>query len=98
MITIILWALWSIFCLFVAIVCLLIAISLKEKKKCKRIKLTIDKDQIDPALSNFPVRMDLSTTPEKNNIDADVSAVFDELASGAGRKTIIKKEKKRKGD
>jgi len=51
-----------------------------------RIKLTIDKNDIDSNLSNFPVLVYLSTSSGRNN--DDVSAVFDELQSNANRKKI----------
>jgi hypothetical protein len=52
----------------------------------QRIKLTIDHDQIDSNLSDFPVLVYLSTSSGITN--ADVSAVFDELTSDANRKKI----------
>jgi len=51
-----------------------------------RIKITLDKDQIDATLSNFPVPIYLSTSSGQTN--ADVSFVFDELGSDANRKKI----------
>jgi hypothetical protein len=44
----------------------------------KRIKITIDKDQVDGDLSNFPVPIYLSASSGQNN--DDVSAIFDELS------------------
>lgn len=52
----------------------------------KRVKLTIDQNDIDSALSNFPILVYLSTSSGRNN--DDVSFVFDELQSDANRKKI----------
>lgn len=52
----------------------------------KRIKLTIDKDDIDDALSNFPILAYLSAASGIG--DVDVSCVFDELGSDGNRKKI----------
>lgn len=52
----------------------------------KRIKITLDKDQIDATLSDFPVPIYLSTLSGQTNVD--VSCVFDELTSDANRKKI----------
>lgn len=52
----------------------------------KRIEITLDKDQIDAALSNFPVPIYLSASSGQSS--ADVSAIFDELTSDANRKKI----------
>lgn len=52
----------------------------------KRVKLTIDKDDIDAALSDFPILVYLSANSGRNN--ADVSAIFDELLSDDNRKKI----------
>ena len=52
-----------------------------------RLKLTIDSSKIDTAdLTDFPVMVHLSAASGIG--DADVSAVFDELASDANRKKI----------
>ena len=47
----------------------------------KRIKLTIDKDQVDEALVDFPVLLALSTSSGIG--DVDVSSVFDELGANS---------------
>jgi hypothetical protein len=52
----------------------------------KRIKITVDADQVDAALSNFPVPIYLSAASGIS--DDDVSCVFDELTSDANRKKI----------
>ena len=52
----------------------------------QRIKMTIESDNVDADLSNFPVLVHLSTASGITN--ADVSAVFDELASDANRTRI----------
>jgi hypothetical protein len=52
----------------------------------KRIKLTIDKDQIDGDLENFPVPIYLSASSGQSN--DDVSAIFDELSTVSGTKKI----------
>ena len=52
----------------------------------KRIKITIDKDQIDEDLTNFPVPIYLSTSSGQEN--DDVSAIFDELITVSGTKKI----------
>lgn len=52
----------------------------------KRIKLTLDSNQIDAALSDFPVPVYLSTASGIGDVDA--SCVFDELGSDANRKKI----------
>jgi len=49
----------------------------------KRIKITLDKDQVAASLSNFPVPIYLSASSGQTS--ADVSAVFDELTSDANR-------------
>ena len=46
----------------------------------KRIKLTIDKDQIDSALSNFPVMVYLSAASGIGDVDA--SCVKDDDPGG----------------
>lgn len=51
-----------------------------------RVKLTIDKDDINAALSNFPVMVHLGTSVGRNG--DDVSFIFDELESDANRKKI----------
>jgi len=51
-----------------------------------RIKITIDKDQIDADLTNFPVPISLSQSAGQDNYD--VSYIFDELTSDANRKKI----------
>ena len=51
-----------------------------------RIKITIDKDQIDATLTHFPVLIYLSAASGIG--DVDVSCVFDELTSDANRKKI----------
>jgi len=52
----------------------------------KRIKITLDNNDIDSTLTNFPVLMYLSTSSGRGN--DDVSFVFDELLSDANRKKI----------
>jgi len=52
----------------------------------KRIEITLDKDQVDAALSNFPVLLYLSAASGVG--DVDVSSVFDELTSDGNRKKI----------
>ena len=52
----------------------------------KRIEITLDKDQIDVSLFNFPIMVYLSASSGPNN--NDVSAIFDELTSDANRKKI----------
>ena len=52
----------------------------------QRIQLTIDKDDIDGVLTDFPVLVYLSTSSGISN--ADVSCVFDELTADANRKKI----------
>jgi len=52
----------------------------------KRIKITVESDQVDAALSNFPVPIYLSAASGIS--DDDVSCVFDELTSDANRKKI----------
>lgn len=52
----------------------------------KRIKITIDKDQVDGDLENFPSPIYLSASSGQSN--DDVSAIFDELTSDANRKKI----------
>ena len=52
----------------------------------KRVKITIDYNDIDSNLSNFPVLIHLSTSSGYNN--DDVSFVFDELQNDANRKKI----------
>ena len=52
----------------------------------KRIKITIDNNDVDSALSSFPVLVYLSNSSGRNN--DDVSFVFDELQSDANRKKI----------
>ena len=52
----------------------------------KRVKLTIDQDDIDATLSDFPVLVYLSTSSGRNG--DDVSFVFDELENDANRKKI----------
>jgi hypothetical protein len=52
----------------------------------KRIKLTIDHNDIDAALSDFPILVYISASSGKNN--DDVSFIFDELQSDANRKKI----------
>lgn len=51
-----------------------------------RIKITIDRNDIDAALSNFPVLIYLSASSGHSN--KDVSCVFDELGSDANRRRI----------
>ncbi|MBW2171800.1 MAG: DUF2341 domain-containing protein, partial [Deltaproteobacteria bacterium] len=51
-----------------------------------RIPLTIDHNDIDSNVSDFPLLVYLSTSSGRNN--DDVSAVFDELLSDANRKKI----------
>lgn len=52
----------------------------------QRIELTIDHDDVDADLVNFPALIYLSTS--SGITSADVSAVFDELAADANRKKI----------
>jgi hypothetical protein len=52
----------------------------------KRVKITIDHNDIDSNLSNFPVLIHLSTSSGRNN--DDVSFIFDELQNDANRKKI----------
>ena len=52
----------------------------------KRIKVEIDHNDINDALSNFPVLVYLSNSSGLNN--CDLSCVFDELQSDANRKKI----------
>lgn len=52
----------------------------------KRVKLTIDQNDIDAALSDFPVLVYLSTSSGRG--PDDVSFVFDELVNDANRKKI----------
>ena len=52
----------------------------------RRVKITIDKNDVDSALSNFPVLVYLSNSSGCNN--DDVSFIFDELQSDANRKKI----------
>ncbi|MBA7646152.1 hypothetical protein ES703_53914 [subsurface metagenome] len=52
----------------------------------KRVKLTIDQNDIDAALANFPILVHLGTSVGRNG--DDVSFVFDELESDANRKKI----------
>jgi len=49
----------------------------------KRIKITIDKDQVDTTISGFPTPIYLSTSSGQSN--DDVSAIFDELTLDANR-------------
>jgi hypothetical protein len=51
-----------------------------------RIKMTIDKDQVDGDLENFPVPIYLSTSSGQSN--DDVTAIFDELSTVSGTKKI----------
>ena len=52
----------------------------------KRVKIPLDHDDIDAALSNFPHLVYLSASSGHSN--KDVSCVFDELGSDANRKKI----------
>jgi len=52
----------------------------------KRLTFTLDKDQIDNALSGFPVLIYLSAASGIG--DVDVSCFFDELGSDANRKKV----------
>lgn len=52
----------------------------------KRVKLTIDRNDIDAVLTWFPIRVYISTSSGRNS--TDVSAVFDELTLDANRKKI----------
>lgn len=52
----------------------------------KRVKLTIDHNDIDSALSDFPILIHLGTSVGRNS--DDVSCVFDELLSDDNRKKI----------
>ncbi len=53
----------------------------------KRVKITIDENDTDSALSNFPVLVYLSNSSSGRNND-DVSFVFDELQNDTNRKKI----------
>jgi hypothetical protein len=53
----------------------------------KRVKITIDHNDVDSVLSNFPVLVYLSNSSSGRNND-DVSFVFDELQSDANRNRI----------
>jgi len=53
----------------------------------KRVRITIDRDDIDTALSNFPILVHLSNSSSGRNND-DVSSIFDELQNDANRKKI----------
>ena len=53
----------------------------------KRVRITIDNNDVDSALSNFPVLVYLSNSSSGRN-NEDVSFVFDELQSDANRKKI----------
>ncbi len=53
----------------------------------KRVKLTIDNNDIDGALSNFPVLVYLSNS-SSGRYNEDVSFVFDELQNDTNRKKI----------
>lgn len=53
----------------------------------KRVKITIDNNDVDNALSNFPVLAYLSNSSGRNS--DDVSFVFDELQIDANRKKIV---------
>jgi len=52
----------------------------------KRVKITLDHNDIDAALSNFPILVYLSTSSGRDS--DDVSFVFDELGNDANRKKI----------
>jgi hypothetical protein len=52
----------------------------------KRIKITIDNNDVDSALSSFPVLVYLSNSSGRNN--DDVSFIFDELQNNTNRKKI----------
>ena len=52
----------------------------------KRVKLTIDQNDIDAALTDFPILVYISASSGRNN--DDVSCVFDELTEDANRKKI----------
>ena len=52
----------------------------------QRVKITIDKNDVDSALSNFPILIHLSNSSGRNN--DDVSFIFDELQSDANRTKI----------
>jgi hypothetical protein len=54
----------------------------------QRIRITIDNNDVDSALSDFPVLVYLSNSSSGRNND-DVSFVFDELQSDANRKKIV---------
>jgi len=53
----------------------------------KRFRMTIDRDDVDTALSNFPILVHLSNSSSGRNND-DVSSIFDELQNDANRKKI----------
>jgi len=52
----------------------------------KRVKITVDSNDVDNALSTFPVLVYLSNSSGRN--DDDVSFIFDELQNNANRKKI----------
>lgn len=52
----------------------------------KRVKITVDSNDADAALSTFPVLVYLSNSSGRN--DADVSFIFDELQNNTNRKKI----------
>ena len=52
----------------------------------KRVKITVDSNNVDDALSTFPVLVYLSNSSGRN--DDDISFVFGELQSDANRKKI----------
>ena len=52
----------------------------------KRVKIILDKDQVDALLSNFPVMIYLSASSGQSN--QDLSSIFDELTSDDNRKKI----------
>lgn len=52
----------------------------------QRVKITIDKNDVNNTLSNFPILIHLSNSSGRNN--DDVSFIFDELQSDANRTKI----------
>lgn len=52
----------------------------------QRVKITVDQNDVDGALSDFPVLVHLSTSSGRNN--DDISFIFDELGSNANRMKI----------
>ena len=53
----------------------------------KRVRITIDRNDVDAALSNFPILVHLSNSSSGRNND-DASFIFDELQNDTNRKKI----------